>query len=377
MPDLVAVDLVGPAFVEALLRVWSAGDAVLPVDTRLPPAARAALLDAMRPARLVDRSGECSLPEPLPVEKGDALVVPTSGSTGAPKGVVLSHGAVSAAARATSERLGVDPRTDRWLACLPLSHVGGLGVVVRALLSGTGLDVLDAFDADRVEEAARAGANLVSLVPTALDRIDAGLFRRILLGGSAIPVDRPGNTVATYGLTETGGGVVYDGVPIDGAEIRVVAGRIEVRGPMLLRAYRDGTVPLDTDGWLSTGDLGHLDETGRLVVEGRQSELIITGGENVWPTTVERVLAAQPGIGDVAVVGRPSAEWGEELVALVVPVPGSGPPSLERLRGAVKERLPAFCAPRDVVVVGSLPRTALGKLRRAELPALVTGAAGR
>ena len=377
MPDLVAVDLVGPAFVEALLRVWSAGDAVLPVDTRLPPVARAALLDAMRPARLVDRSGECSLPEPLPVEKGDALVVPTSGSTGAPKGVVLSHGAVSAAARATSERLGVDPRTDRWLACLPLSHVGGLGVVVRALLSGTGLDVLDAFDADRVEEAARAGANLVSLVPTALDRIDAGLFRRILLGGSAIPVDRPGNTVATYGLTETGGGVVYDGVPIDGAEIRVVAGRIEVRGPMLLRAYRDGTVPLDTDGWLSTGDLGHLDETGRLVVEGRQSELIITGGENVWPATVERVLAAQPGIGDVAVVGRPSAEWGEELVALVVPVPGSGPPSLERLRGAVKEQLPAFCAPRDVVVVGSLPRTALGKLRRAELPALVTGATSR
>ncbi len=370
MSELVAVDLAGPAFVEALRRVWSLGDAVLPVDGRLPPPARAALLGAMRPGRIIDPMGERALPGSVPLREGDALVVATSGSTGPPKGVVLTHGAVVAAARATSERLGVDPGVDRWLACLPLSHVGGLGVVTRAMLTGTDLEVLDRFDAAAVVDAARRGATLVSLVPTALDRIDPGLFRRILLGGSAIPADRPANAVATYGLTETGGGVVYDGVPVDGAEIRIVNGRIEVRGPMLLRAYRDGTDPLDDDGWLDTGDLGHLDESGRLVVEGRESELIITGGENVWPTAVERVLADDPGVADVAVVGRPSLEWGHEVVALVVPRPGAEPPTLDRLRGRVKDLMPAFCAPRDVIRVPLLPRTALGKLRRGELPNL-------
>ncbi len=373
MPELVALDLSGQEFVNALVEVWETGDAVLPLDPRLPPPARRALLGAMRPAVVVTPEGRFPLSDPLPVEPGDALVVPTSGSTGAPKGVVLTHGAVEASARATSARLGVDPATDRWLGCLPLSHVGGLSVVTRALITGTALEVHDTFDAARVEEAARRGATLVSLVPAVLSRLDPGLFRTVVLGGSAIPVDRPANSVATYGLTETGSGVVYDGRPLDGVEVDVRGGRIHLRCPMLLRAYRDGAVPLDPGGWFDTGDVGRLDPDGRLVVEGRASEMIITGGENVWPAPVERVLASHPAVAEAAVFGRPSPEWGSEVVALVVPVPGLEPPDLGTLRGWVREVLPAYCAPRDLILVERLPRTSLGKLRRGELSGMSEG----
>src|SRR4029450_13604474 len=140
------------------------------------------------------------------------------------------------------------------------------------------LAVLPAFDAPAVEAAARAGATLVSLVPTALRRIDPTLFRGIVLGGSRPPAERPGNTVTTYGLTESGSGVVYDGHPLDGVEGRLTDGReIQPRAPMLLRCYRDGTAPKDPEGWLPTGDVGAWAEDGRLRVHGRRGDLIVTG----------------------------------------------------------------------------------------------------
>ncbi|HEY8093158.1 MAG TPA: AMP-binding protein, partial [Acidimicrobiales bacterium] len=231
MPDLVALALPGgPAFVEALLRTWDRGAAVLPVDLRLPDAARSALLAALRPTLLVDADGEHGQSGGLPVEAGDALVVATSGTTGAPRGVVLTHDAVAASARATSARLAVGA-DDAWLACLPLSHVGGLSVVTRAVVTGTRVTVLPGFDAATVEAAARDGATLVSLVATALSRIDPSLFRLIVLGGARPPAERPDNSVTTYGLTETGSGVVYDGLPLDGVEVRVADdGEIHLRG---------------------------------------------------------------------------------------------------------------------------------------------------
>ncbi len=119
-------------------------------------------------------------------------------------------------------------------------------------------------------------------------------------------------------MTETGSGVVYDGVPLDGVEVRIAAGEVHVRCPMLFRCYRDGTSPL-VDGWFATGDGGRLDADGKLVVDGRIGELIITGGENVWPQAVEAVLSDHPAVRDVAVAGRPDAEWGETVVAYVVP----------------------------------------------------------
>lgn len=349
---LVVLDAVGSAFVDALQRAWDAGDAVLPIDPRLPAPARAAVLAAARPDE--------------PVATGDAVVVATSGTTGAPKAAVLTHDAVAASAHATSRALRVDPAADRWLCCLPLSHVGGLSVVTRAVLSGTPLTVHEAFDATAVEAAAADGCTLTSLVPTALRRIDPSLFRAILLGGQAPPADRPPHVIATYGMTETGSGVVYDGRPLEGVEVRIRDGEVQLRGPMLLRAYRDGTDPKDADGWLSTGDLGELHD-GVLQVHGRRGDLIITGGENVWPAAVERVLATHPAVAEVAVVGRDDAEWGQRVVAVVVPADPSAPPTLEGLRGHVKQDLPAYAAPTVLELVGQLPRTASGKVRRGGL----------
>ncbi len=294
-----------------------------------------------------------------PVEPGDALVMATSGSTGTPKGVVLTHDAIAASARATSARLGVST-SDHWLACLPLAHVGGLSVVTRALITGTALTVLPGFDAEAV---ARTDASLVSLVATAVTRIDPTQFRVIVLGGSRPPAERPGNCVTTYGMTETGSGVVYDGVPLDGVEVDLADdGEIRLRGPMLLRTYRDGSTPIDADGWLSTGDLGEWGPDGRLHVQGRRGDLIITGGENVWPEAVEAALADHPGVADVMVRGADDPEWGQIVEAVVVPV--ADPPTLDELRAHVKARHAAFMAPKRLTLATSLPRTALGKPRR-------------
>jgi len=342
------------AFVDALRRAWEDGDAVLPLDPRLPAPAREAVLAAARPDE--------------PVEPGDALVVVTSGTTGQPKGVVLTHDAIVASARATSAALGVDPARDRWLACLPLAHVGGLSVVTRALVTGTPLTLHDGFDAARVEAAVREGCTLVSLVPTALARIDPSRWRRVLLGGQAPPADRPPNVIATYGMTETGSGVVYEGRPLDGVEVRIAAdGEILLRGPMLLRAYRDGTDPKDAEGWLPTGDLGERRPDGTLQVHGRRGDLIITGGENVWPTAVERVLSTHPAVAEVAVVGHPDPEWGQRVVAVVVPADPTAPPTLAALRDHAKAALPAYAAPTVLELTEALPRTASGKVRHAAL----------
>ena len=349
MARLVALDAVGTPFVERLQRLWAEGDAVLPVDPRLPDPARRALLAAAR----LD----------APTEDGDALVIATSGSTGDPKLVVLTHAAVEASALATSARLEVDPARDRWLACLPLSHVGGLSVVTRSLVTGTPCTVHDTFDAAAVMHAAARGCTRTSLVPTALARVDPQVFRTILVGGQEPPADRPANVIATYGLTETGSGIAYDGVPLDGVEIRVVHDEIHVRGAMLLRAYRNGEDPKDDDGWFPTGDAGSFDH-GRVSVHGRISDVIITGGENVWPVAVERVLRTHAKVSEVLVAGEPDAEWGQRVVAIVVPHHRNAPPTLDDLRDHTKRWLPAYAAPKALTLVSRLPRTPAGKVRR-------------
>lgn len=342
MPRLVVLDATpAPAFVDGLRRAWDAGDVVLPLDPRLPaPAARA----------LVDRLSKAAL------EPGDALVVATSGTTGEPKGVVHTHDGVAWAARATNAALGVDPDRDRWLLQLPLAHVGGLGVVTRALLSGTPLT----FDPDD------PAATLTAAVPTQLERRDHSRFRAVLVGGSADwRRDRPANVVRTYGLTESYGGVVYDGVPLPGVEVRVVDGEVRLRCGSIAPRTADGTPLLDAGGWLATGDEGEWDEAaGRLVVHGRRGDVIVTGGEKVWPDPVERLLRRVPGVAEVAVVGRPDPEWGAAVTAVVVPADPASPPALEDLRAAVRAELPAWCAPRRLELVDALPRTALGKVRR-------------
>jgi O-succinylbenzoic acid--CoA ligase len=367
---LVALAMAGrDRFVDELRRAWDDGDAVLPVDTRLPESAQRALVDAMAVAAVIDESGERSTRSGArPVEAGDALVVATSGTTGAPKGVVLTHDAVAASAEASSARLGIDPDRHRWLACLPVAHIGGLSVILRSVHTGTPCTVMPGFDAAAVEAAASAGVTHTSLVPTALARIDAARFERILLGGSAPPEHRPANCVVTYGMTETGSGIWYDDRPLDGVEVEVRAGEVHVRGPMLLRAYRDGSVPLDADGWYPTGDAGELTADGQLVVHGRRGDMILTGGENVWPAPVEAVLGRHPGVDEVLVVGRRDPEWGQVVTAVVVATDPQAPPGLDELREFARPHLAPYALPRRLELAAALPRTAIGKLRRGSVP---------
>jgi o-succinylbenzoate---CoA ligase len=385
VPELVALDLPGGiGFVDALQAIWDTGDAAAPLDPRLPPAARQVLLDALRPTRIVGSDGEQhALPDGIGVEEGDALVVATSGTSGQPKGVVLTYDAVVASAEATSARLGVEPHRHAWLACLPLAHIGGLSVVTRAIVTGTPLVVLPGFEAESVEEAGRCGqVSHVSLVATALQRLDASVFSCVLLGGSRVPDELPPNVVATYGMTETGSGVVYDGWPLDGVEVSFrpstrsdgadtgAGHEILIRAPMLLRCYRDGDNGrvVGSDGapdWFATGDAGRLDAEGKLVVSGRIDDVITTGAEKVWPDVVERILVAHPGVAEVAVWKRPDAEWGERVVAWVVPTDDG--PSLEELRQMVTDGIAPWAAPKELVLVDDLPRTAAGKVRRRAL----------
>ncbi len=322
----------------------------------------------MSPSTVVDASGRHTLDGGREVEPGDALVMATSGSTGSPKGVVLTHSAVAASAMATTGRLRITA-SDTWLACLPLSHVGGLSVVTRALLTDTRLVVHDGFDATRVRDAARAGVTAVALVATAIQRLDPAIFRVVVLGGSRPPASLPSNVHTTYGMTETGSGVVYDGWPLDGVDVRVTSdSEVLLRCPMLLRCYRDGTTPVDSDGWLHTGDLGRWLPDGRLHIDGRRGDLIITGGENVWPDPVEALIAQHPGVAEVAIVGLPDPEWGQRVTAFVVAQ--ATPPTLAELRAQVAAAMPAFCAPKELQLVASLPRTALGKVQRHLLSSL-------
>ena len=372
-------------FVDALRAIWDTGDAAAPLDSRLPLAARTAMLEALRPTRIVGSDGEQhAVPGGVGVDEGDALVVATSGTSGHPKGVVLSHDAVAASAWATSQRLGVDPTRHAWLACLPLADIGGLSVVTRSIVTGTPLMAMPGFEAEAVEAAGRSGrVSHVALVATALGRIDPSVFTCVLLGGSKAPDDLPPNVVSTYGMTETGSGVVYDGLPLEEVEIALrplpasgtaepggSAGEILIRAPMLFSRYRDGgdgrvAGPDGTPTWFATGDAGHLDPDGALVVAGRIDDVITTGAEKVWPDLVERVLSAHPGVAEVAVWKRDDPEWGERVVAWVVP--GDDAPSLEELRQIVADGIAPWAAPKELVIVDDLPRTAAGKVRRREL----------
>ena len=390
MPELVALDLPGGlGFVDALRAIWDTGDAAAPLDPRLPAAAQRVLLEALRPTRIVGSDGEQhALPDGMGVEAGDALVVASSGTAGQPKGVVLTHDAVETSAHATTERLGVDPDRHSWLACLPLAHIGGLAVVTRALLTGTPLLVMPGFEADAVEAAGRTGrASHVALVTTALARLDPTVFACILLGGSKAPASLPRNVVSTYGMTESGSGVVYDGVPLAGVELALrrsdgsfttadggvspsPEGEILLRAPMLFRCYRDGSDgrvggPDGDASWFATGDAGHFDERGRLQVSGRMDDVITTGAEKVWPDEVERALRAHPDVAEVAVWKRSDPEWGERVVAWVVPADDT--PTLDDLRQVVLDTLAPWAAPKELVIVDDLPRTASGKVRRRAL----------
>jgi O-succinylbenzoic acid--CoA ligase len=381
---VVAIALPRPAAARAVVAAWEAGEAVLALDPAAPAAELKGILAAARPTHLLDADGRRRLPGGEPAEAGLAAVVASSGTSDAPKVVELGADAVRWSALATSAALGAGPG-DRWLCCLPVHGVAGLAVVARAWHTGLPLEVHERFDLAAVRRAA-GRATLVSLVPAMLRRLlaagdEPARFRRVLLGGGPVPADLAADAavrgvalVRTYGLTETFGGMVHDGHPLDGAEVRIdgdTDGEVLVRGPMLFRRYRGDpgrTAAALRDGWLRTGDLGRLGPDGRLSVLGRADDLVISGGVNVHPDEVEAVLATHPAVAEAAVAGRPDPEWGQRVTAFVVPRDPASPPTLAELRAFTRERLAAAKAPRELVLVPALPRGPSGKLLRRLLP---------
>jgi O-succinylbenzoic acid--CoA ligase len=356
------------------------GAVAVPIDLRLAAAERAGLAAAT--ALVVD--------EPLdaaPVAAGDpaasagppsqhdldavATVVHTSGTSGAPRPVELTYGNWLWSALGSAVALGVEPG-DRWLCALPLTHVGGLSIVLRSAIYGTAATVHERFQTERVlaELSDPDGPALVSLVPTTLARLlDAGLrdppaLRWALLGGAPLPeallrraVEAGVPVAPTYGLTEACSQVATHGVPLFCTRVSLAEdGEILVSGATVAPAA--GPV-------LRTDDLGVL-EGGRLRVVGRRSDTIVSGGENVAPAEVEAVLLAHPAVLEAAVHAREDPEWGEAVVATVVPRPGAVV-SAEELRRHCATRLAGFKVPKDVAFAGALPRTASGKLVRASL----------
>ncbi len=314
-----------------------------------------------------------------PLEHDDvAFVVPTSGSTGEPKGVLLTAANLVSSARGTASVVG----EGQWLLAVPPTHVGGLQVLVRSVLAGSAPVLLDGPTTVEAFEAATAqltgSRRLVSLVPTQLRRLVGSPalqeYDAVLLGGAAAPADllraareRGVRVVTTYGMSETSGGCVYDGVPLPGVVVEV-GDRIRISGPVVARGYRrrpDLTAELFGGGSFTTSDTGAMVEE-RLVVHGRADDVVVTGGEKVAPAAVEAALAAHPSVAEVAVVGAPDAEWGQRVVAVVVL---RAPLTLDQARAHVGATLPRSHAPRELRVVDALPLLPSGKIDRMGLRA--------
>jgi o-succinylbenzoate---CoA ligase len=372
------------------------GAVAMPLSPRLTEAERAAVLAAERPAVDLNDAAELTQTEAdLPLlgehdmEDLQCLIL-TSGTAGEPRPVGLTYGNFLFSAMGSAFNLGVEP-SDRWLCCLPLSHVAGLSIILRSVIYGTTAVLLDGFDTEQVADTLVSGdISLLSLVPTQLIRLldaDADLSapRAILIGGGPVPADalrealgRGAIVVQTYGMTETCSQVTTlapedaerkigsAGRPLLTSHIRIEAGEILVQGPTVAPGC------YEADGWLHTDDLGHIDEEGFLYVTGRRGEVIVTGGENVMPAEVEAVMLAHPAVADAAVVGRPDPEWQEAVCALVVLHDGAEATD-EDLRSHCSASLASYKVPKRVDFVSSLPRTASGKLLRSELVDLAAG----
>jgi O-succinylbenzoic acid--CoA ligase len=364
----------------ALAAALDGGPTVLPLEARHAARLRA----AMAPDE--------------PVEPDTAVIIATSGSTGEPKGVLLSASALRASADATHDRLG---GPGRWLLATPARYIGGVQVLVRAMLAGGRADAVDLSVPFRSEPFAEAAAPLLAqhgprytaMVPTQLIRLlDEGgrglaaltAFDAVLIGAATTSpelaeraADAGVHVVPAYGMSETASGCVYDGVALAGVGVRLSeqdeqgVGAIEITGPVLANGYRRApelTAQSFADGWFHTGDAGRSDN-GRLHVLGRTDDLINTGGVKVVPALVERVIATRSGVRAVCVVGVPDQHWGQVVVAAIVP--GDTPPDQEELAAAIRDAVGRAAVPKRIEFVQGLPLRGPGKVDRQAVRALL------
>jgi O-succinylbenzoic acid--CoA ligase len=362
--SLLALDLpLGPALEIALRDCAERREAFCVLDQRLSPRRRDEELSSLGATSVLDESGRHPRPEGRAVDDEIGLVMLTSGSSGEPKAAELTWEALAVSAELTQSTLRGEA-SPVWFPCLPANHIGGLAVLLRAVLSDATL--LWTGD-DDVERASREGATHVSLVRTQLARFDVSSYYRVLLGGARPPAERPANVIATWGMTETGSGVVYDGIPLPGVEFMALEGELCVRTPTLFRSYRNAPRPevVGPDGltWFPTGDAGEVVD-GRIRVKGRLGYVINTGGEKVWPEDLEAIFVNVEGVRDVAVTSVDDPEWGQRVVALVV----SDDETIDdTLREVAIERLGPWAKPKEIRHVVAIPRTGNGKIRRSEL----------
>ncbi len=358
------------------------------------------LTDVDEPGTTESDPGAARSPPPhRPLAEDDVLaVIWTSGTTGSPRGVELTRGNFRASAAGASDRLGLGSG-ERWYASLEIAHVGGLALVHRAAATAACILARGRFDAAGLAGLiGSGGVTHASLVPSmVLQLLDLrpaptlpASLRCVLVGGAGTPADLLQRSLAaglpvalTYGMTEACSQVATAppelvkrkpgtvGRPLAGTEIRIRDGGIEVRGPTVARRFLGQDAPVTgPEGWLATGDVGHLDEDGDLWVTGRRTDRIVSGGVNVDPTEVEAVLLGHPSVAEVAVVGREDRDWGERVVAVVV---ARAPLTRDELLDFARPRLAATKRPRELQVVPTLPRNANGKVDRTALRDWVSG----
>jgi o-succinylbenzoate---CoA ligase len=389
----------GPGFVVGLHALMRLGVVVVPLNIRLTPSEidwqrqDAELSHALDDAAL---QGLLEAPDAEPIGRDFDLAQPhsiiyTSGTTGRPKGAILTYGNYWWSAISSAINLGLQP-ADRWLACLPLFHVGGLSILLRSAIYGITAEVHSRFDPAEVNQAIdEHGVTMVSLVSTMLERMLSerdgrpypSTLRCVLLGGGPAPLplleralEAHAPVVQTYGLTETASQLATlapedvlrkvgsAGKPLMGSQIRIEAdGEICVRGPSVSPGYLHRPPRED---WLHTGDLGYLDAEGYLYVLDRRDDLIISGGENVYPAEVEAVLLSHTAVEDAGVFGVADAQWGNTVAAAVTLRQGATSDEAELL-AFCRQRLAGYKIPRLIELRASLPRNAAGKLSRRTL----------
>ena len=364
VPSLVALDFpLGPSLVDEIVSCAMTSEAFCVLDQRLSARSKRETLSLLGATSVRSSDGEVTLEGGSPVDEGDALVMLTSGSSGTPKAAIHTWASLVASARITQESLRGDT-VPVWLPCLPPAHIGGLAVILRSVLNDAELRFSDDLSAGPA-----LGATHISVVRTQLHRYDLSGYQHVLLGGAKPPTALPANVTTTWGMTETGSGIVYDGLPLPEVRVTVINGELCVQSPTLFRRYRthERPVVIDDNGasWFPTGDAGTYVD-GVVSVRGRIGSVITTGGEKVWPEDLEALLSQVEAIADVAVTGVDDPEWGQRVVALVVARDNLD----DHIASLVAERIGPWAKPKEIRYVTAIPRTSNGKIRRDTLATL-------